>query len=170
MKRKIILISLTLLMALTISLSAASPIIGLWKNVDDKSGELRALINIYSSNGKIYGKIIASYENGVITETMNSPVHKSMNLPGTPFINGLDIIYDMTDGGNKWKGSICDPEPGKFYDCDIWWDTKKNVLVVQGKLRRTILGRKQFWLKASNADIPAGFVMPNMVPNVPLEK
>lgn len=169
MKRKIIFIALALMLMVSFSLAAATPVTGIWKIVDDKTGEVRSLINIYSNGGKIYGKLIASYDKGVLVETINNPDLKATKLPGSPFFNGLDIVYDMTDTGKKWQGSICDPEAGKFYDCDIWWDDQKGLLIVQGKLRGTWLGRKQYWVKSSAADLPAGFVMPNMVPNVPQE-
>ena len=57
---------------------------------------------------------------------------------------GLDIIWNLSEDGNKYTGGhILDPKKGKVYGCEIWRD--KDKLIVRGKI--AFLGRNQIWLK-----------------------
>ena len=49
--KKIIAILSTLL--LSAALFAADPAVGLWKSIDDKTGEITAIWQIYEQNGKL---------------------------------------------------------------------------------------------------------------------
>ena len=129
------------LFAITISFSQ-SPI-GVWKTVDDKSGKTRSKVEIYESEGKIYGKItdLLLKPNDTLCEECTG---KLKNKP----VVGLVIINDMTTYKDYWKnGTILDPESGSTYGCSIWFEEgKSDVLKVRGK-HWTGIFRTQTWYR-----------------------
>ena len=38
--------------------SAQAQVTGKWKTIDDETGQAKSIVEIYESNGKIYGKIV----------------------------------------------------------------------------------------------------------------
>ncbi|MDR2475335.1 MAG: DUF2147 domain-containing protein [Bacteroidales bacterium] len=121
-----------------------SSITGEWQTVDDKSGEIRALVNIFRANdGMYYGKIEKMYKYAdavcILCEGKNK---------GQPVL-GMMIIRQMKADGNELKGgSILDPETGKEYYVTISYDAKAGKLKLRGSLdKRGIFGRNQYWIK-----------------------
>ena len=128
---------LFLLLIMNTIVFAQSPI-GIWKSIDDKTGEARSNIEIYKENGKLYGKIIKVID--------ASPNMICVDCPGkkknTPII-GLVIIEDLKPYKDYWrKGTILDPESGTSYGCVIW--IEKGKLKVRGK-HWTGFYRTQTW-------------------------
>lgn len=122
---------------------AQSPV-GVWKTIDDATGEAKSKVSIYEENGKLYGKIIdllLKPDDTVCKECKGE-------LRNTPVV-GLVIIEDLTAYNDYWKnGSILDPESGSTYNCSIWFeDGKNNELKVRGK-HWTGIYRTQTWYKA----------------------
>lgn len=156
---------LTLLLSCT--LFSAEDIGGFWKTINEKTGEAQAVIAVYQHDGRYYGKIIGSYgADGKMKDTIYTPIKRATGLSEAPFYSGLDIIWYLVDRGSKFKGKILDPEHGDVYNSELWIDDGN--LVVRGKL--LMFGRSQVWLKATEADFPKGFKMPDlkkMVPNIP---
>ena len=136
---------LTLLLAATTSLAAqVSAILGDWKTVDDKTGEIRSIVTIYRhSDGLYYGKI-AKMLVGDPNLTCTECKDEDHNQP----LEGLIIIRGMkADGAELSGGRVLDPESGKFYYGKIY--LKDGKLVLRGSLdKRGLLGRNQTWLRA----------------------
>lgn len=147
----------------------AEPVTGLWKSVDDESGLPKSITLIYEYSGKVYGRVIATFDDrGILLDSLMNPVEKAVNVAGEPFYSGLDIIWEMEEVRTKWsRGKIMDPEPARVYACDLW--IEKGNLVVRGKIGP--FGRNQTWLPVAERDLPAGFVLPrNPVPVIPKAK
>ncbi len=129
------------LFAVTLSLGQ-SPL-GIWKSIDDNSGKARSKVEIYESNGKIYGKIIDLLlkPNDTLCDKCEG---KLKNKP----VVGLVIINDMTTYKDYWKnGTILDPESGSTYSCSIWFESgKPNELKVRGR-HWTGIYRTQTWYR-----------------------
>ena len=132
---------------LTLSLSATAQvnqIVGNWKTVDDKTGEVRSIVNIYkASDGLYYGKIAKMLIDApvdVCTECKDEDHNK-------PLV-GLVIIRGMRDENGELRGGkVLDPESGKFYYGKIY--LKDGKLVLRGSLdKKGFLGRNQTWLRA----------------------
>jgi len=123
-------------------LQAQSPV-GIWKTVDDNTGESKSHIEIYEQGGKMYGKIIKLLQSDPDTKCEKCSGDKK-NKP----LIGMLILEDLKRIKEYWgKGKIMDPENGKEYGCSIWFeDNKTEELKVRGK-HWTGLYRTQTWYK-----------------------
>lgn len=131
---------------------AASDISGVWKTIDDETGQAKSLVQIYPYQGKMYGRVISLFKN---------QDKQAVGIKGNPKIMGLDIIWDLQDKGERWKkGRILDPQNGKIYTCEIWREGKN--LIVRGKIGP--FGRNQTWVWESES------TEQNLVPNIPEQK
>jgi len=121
--------------------STQAQVTGRWKTVDDETGEAKSIVEIYESNGKIYGKVV---------EILNpaKKKNKCTNCKGADKdkpIEGLVIIKGLTKDGDEWTdGDILDPSKGKLYSCTIEMDGK-DKLNVRGYMGISLLGRTQTW-------------------------
>ncbi len=138
------LFSLLLLCGALVSLSAQSPI-GVWKTIDDNSGQARSKVEIYEQNGKLYGKIIDLLlkPDDTVCDACKG------KLKDQPVV-GMVIIEDLSTYRDYWKdGTILDPESGSTYGCSIWFeDGKSDELQVRGK-HWTGLYRTQTWYRST---------------------
>ena len=129
-----------LLLALVFSSLFASAqidkIVGEWYTVDDETGAVKALVDIYKGdNGLYYGKIIKVFKDGL--ENPNSDR------------KGLVIVKDMkAEDGMLKGGTIYEPESGKTYYAKISYNEADNTITLRGSLdRRGWVGRSQTWIK-----------------------
>lgn len=118
-------------------------VFGTWKTIDDATGKARSLVEIYSEDGKVYGKIIE-----LIDPDKPNPVcdkcsgeDKDQPVIGLTFIKGLE-----KDGNEYNSGKILDPENGKLYQCYITLE-EEDKLKVRGYIGISLFGRTQYWYK-----------------------
>ncbi|RSZ43885.1 MULTISPECIES: DUF2147 domain-containing protein [unclassified Variovorax] len=94
--------------------AGVSPV-GLWRNVDDKTGEVKAEIRIGEANGALLGRIEKSLKKDTKPDAVCDEC--SDDRKGKP-IAGLEIIRGgkKAEGKDVWEGGkILDPENGKEY-------------------------------------------------------
>ncbi len=143
---------LMLCLGLSTSAWAAQDISGVWKTIDDETGEAKSLVQIYPYQGKMYGRVVALFKN---------KDKVAVGIQGDPKILGLDVIWDLEDEGERWKsGRILDPQKGKIYACEVWRD--KDQLIVRGKIGP--FGRNQTWVFESDT------VQEGLTPSIPVKK
>jgi len=97
------------------SAMAQSTPVGVWRNVDDKTGEVKAEISIAETNGALLGRIEKAL--GKDAKPGATCDECSDDRKGKPMV-GLDIIRGgkKADGKDVWEGGkILDPENGKEY-------------------------------------------------------
>jgi uncharacterized protein (DUF2147 family) len=116
---------------------------GIWKTVDDETGESKSHVEIYQKGGKYYGKIVKllqSPEDTLCDECKGDKKNKP--------VLGLVIIEDLEPHKDYWKsGTILDPENGNEYRCSVWYeDGNREELQVRGK-HWTGLYRTQTWYR-----------------------
>lgn len=133
-----------ILCAMSVFASAqVSQILGEWKTVDDKTGEVRSVVNIYQAeDGKYYGQIKELF--GQPQDLVCVPCEgEDHNQP----VVGLIIIRQMVEkDGELVGGRVLDPESGNFYYAKIY--LKDGYLVLRGSLdKRGFLGRNQTWVR-----------------------
>lgn len=145
------------------AVSAADPVEGYWKSVDDKTGLPTAYWKIYDKGGVLFGEILRIVDKPDDTiATAAKPSYKGfpvagevnkMRVVGTPWIYGLS----RKKAGEWADGSIIDPKTGDLYKCKITFrpaDGKKftvETLEMRGEIGLGI-GRSQFWQRASEAE------------------
>ena len=87
--------------------------VGLWRNIDDKTGEAKAEIRIYDKGGKLFGKIEKT-----LTKNGKPTCEECRDERKEQAIVGLEIIRNAqkAEGQEAWEhGKILDPENGKEY-------------------------------------------------------
>ncbi|TSD55083.1 DUF2147 domain-containing protein [Variovorax sp. KBS0712] len=98
-----------------VSAIAQSTPVGLWRNVDDKTGEAKAEIRIADANGALLGRIEKSLKKDTKPDATCDEC--ADDRKGKP-IAGLEIIRGgkKAEGKDVWEGGkILDPENGKEY-------------------------------------------------------
>ena len=116
---------------------------GLWKTVDDQTGETKAVVKVYKEEGLLFGQIqqilVDGAENAVC-DKCRGPL-KNKPLIGFMTING----FKEEDGFYKGK-ELFDPEQGRSFRGKVWLDPKNiNRLKVRGYLG--FLYRTQTWIR-----------------------
>lgn len=117
--------------------------LGTWKTIDDKTGEAKSHIEIYSENDALHGKISKLLQSDEDTLCDKCPGQKNMKP-----VLGMVILENLKPFKGYWKkGKILDPESGNEYGCSMWFEEEKNnELKVRGK-HWTGLFRTQTWYR-----------------------
>jgi len=99
-------------------LAAQSPV-GKWKTVDENSGKVTSDIDIYDQSGVLFGKIVALMD----PNDKHGKPKICIACPGAdkdkPVV-GLVVLKDFKQSGDRYKGTIMDPQDGKIYTAEIW--------------------------------------------------
>ena len=131
------------------STAFAEDISGTWKNIDDKTGSSKAILEIrQESNGTYTAKIVK-----VTPRPGYTPKETCVNCP-TPYTNkpilGMDIIKGLkhVDGTNNYeKGRVIDPLSVKLYDAKMKLNATGKRLSLRAYIGVSALGRNQTWLR-----------------------
>ncbi len=143
---------------------AADPAAGLWKSIDDKTGEVTAIWKIYEKDGMLFGTIAATTNDpqDVIADSCKEsykgfPVAGAVNkmkTVGTPWIFNMQKVSE----GNWKGGNIIDPSNGKMYGCVIRFmkagsdkKAKTDTLAMAGTVGPIKVF--QYWVPATEADV-----------------
>jgi len=120
--------------------------VGLWKNIDDKTGKPKALIRISESNGIYQGKIEKLFRPA--DQDQNPKCEKCEGADkGQPLI-GLVIIKDIKKSDAEYSGgTIMDPEDGKTYKSRMKLADGGKKLDVRGYIGTPLFGRSQTWVR-----------------------
>ncbi|CAN5766629.1 DUF2147 domain-containing protein [soil metagenome] len=142
---KTALATLALLAGATAALAQSSPV-GLWRNVDDKTGETKAEIRIVEMNGSLDGRIEKSLKKDTAADAVCEVCTDERKGKA---IVGLDIIRGgkKVEGKDVWEGGkILDPENGKEYRAAFTPIEGGKKLEVRGYLGP--FWRTQTWVRA----------------------
>ena len=123
--------------------SLSSPV-GRWKTVDDATGKVKSIVDIWEQNGKLFGKI-----EKVLDSDQPGPnplcIHCEGDLKNKPE-TGLQIMWSLQKDGDQWDGGqILDPHNGKVYRCYISLEEGGKKLKVRGYIGFALLGRTEYW-------------------------
>jgi len=138
-------ICLLFVMLLGVNIAGAQSIFGKWKTIDDRTGNPKAIINIFEKDGLMYGvveKIVEpGKENALCVKCEGDK--KDKPVVGMTIIDGLK---ENEDG--EWKGkTLFDPEQAMTFRCKIWLNPdNSNELKVRGYL--AFIYRTQTWVRA----------------------
>ena len=137
------LITITTLLFFSIAVKGQS-IEGNWKTVDDSTGKAKSIVEIYSQNNKLYGRIIEVFKQP--NEPLKTFCTACNDDRKGEKIVGLEIITALQKEDQNWINdeAILDPENGKLYDCKIWLEDD-GTLAVRGYIG--FLYRTQYWIR-----------------------
>jgi uncharacterized protein (DUF2147 family) len=123
----------------------ASPV-GYWTTIDDDGKTPSSVIQIYPKGKKLFGKIVQ-----LINPREKDP--KCTACEGAKKnqrILGMEILRDFEQDDDEWSGGhILDPRDGKEYKCYMELIEGGKRLKVRGYVGIALLGRTQYWQKAS---------------------
>jgi uncharacterized protein (DUF2147 family) len=141
MKKNVLLLLIATAMA-TVAWAQSSPT-GVWKTIDDKTGEAKSHVEIYEQGGQYYGKVVKLLK--------SSPDKKCTECPGKKKdqpILGMVLVEGLKAQDGYWKkGKILDPESGNEYGCTVWFEKgKPDELKLKG-IHWTGLYRTQTWYR-----------------------
>lgn len=137
--------SAILLTAIALPAFAQMSPVGLWRNVDDKTGEAKAEVRITETPNGLVGKL----EKRLSKDAKPDDVCKecSDDRKGQPLL-GLEIIRGgkKVDGKDVWEdGKIMDPENGRNYGLRLTPIEGGKRLEVRGSIGP--FGRTQTWTR-----------------------
>ena len=133
-----------------VSWTHAADITGTWRTVDDRTGYVRAYIQIEKQKDDAYaGKIIKDFP-----APGEVPLTQCHNCPA-PFTNkpiiGLTILQKMKvdpkDPNNYIGGEVLDPRGGKIYHGKARLNASGNRLTLRGYIGISMIGRSQTWIR-----------------------
>ena len=142
MKRLFLVIFLSCILGAGGVLAAEAPV-GIWKTVDDKTGEVKSEVQLYEQGGKLFGKITALTDP---TDKQGKPriCSDCKGADKDKPIVGLVIVKDLSLSKDRYKGgTILDPEDGKVYKAELWMEGGK--LKVRGYFG--VFYKTQTWVK-----------------------
>ncbi len=138
----------TLLFSSLTSFAFANDISGTWKNIDDKTGSSKAILEIrQESNGTYTAKIIK-----ITPRPGYTPKETCVNCPA-PYTNkpilGMDVVKGLKpDGGSNFtQGKIIDPLTGHVYSMKAKLSPNGKRLTLRGYVGVSALGRSQTWIR-----------------------
>lgn len=137
--------TLVLALGATTAMAQMSPV-GLWRNVDDKTGEVKAEIRIADNGGALTGRIEKTLAKDARPDATCDECPDDRK--GKP-VTGLDIIRGgkKAEGKDVWEGGrILDPENGKEYRASFTPTDGGQKLQVRGYIGP--FWRTQTWTRA----------------------
>ena len=141
------LLSAIILILQTCPLGAAelSPS-GLWKTIDEHSGNAKGLVRIREVDGQYEGKI-----EKIFPTPGDDPAPKCEKCDGArrnqPVL-GMTFLWGLKKQGGEYQGGeILDPETGKIYRAKIKLADGGRKLEVRGFIGVSLFGRSQTWLR-----------------------
>ncbi len=141
MKKLILSIALTAITAFSVN---AQTVFGKWKNMDEDTGKINSIVEVYKKDGKAYAKIIELTDKDRQEAVCDKCEGDRKNKP----ILGMEILSGLKQDGDEWNdGEILDPKTGKVYGCYIKLKNP-NKLKVKGHLKGfSFIGKTVYWIR-----------------------
>lgn len=137
MTRKVLVIVLSLM----VTSAYAQDIFGKWRTIDDESGKAKSIVEIYESNGKVFGKIV-----DIVNPARKNAICNKCegDDKGKPIV-GFVLIRNLKKQGRYYEGgTIFDPNKGKEYKCRLGLlEDNADVLQVRGYI--AFFYATQYW-------------------------
>lgn len=124
----------------------AQSIFGKWNTIDNETGKIESVVEIYKKDGKAFAKIIEIINKEDRDKICTKCTGKDKNAP----ILGMVIVSDLEQDDDEWSGGkILDPKNGKYYKCYIKLVTD-HKLKLRGYIGISLLGRTEYWYRDEN--------------------
>ena len=127
--------------------AANSSPVGMWKTLDDKTGEARSFIKVWTEKGELFGKIEKLVRKP--DENPNPLCDKCPDEKKNKPVIGMTVLWGLKQDGDEWTGGyILDPDDGKTYNCKVELVDGGKKLEVRGFIGFALIGRTQTWVRA----------------------
>lgn len=121
---------------------AATPV-GLWKTIDDVTGQPKSIVSINeSADHQLTGKVIKLFKDPKRLCTACEGENHNKPIVGLTVMHGLKPSKEQ---GLWEEGEILDPKTGKVYHCTLRVLENGNKLQVRGYIGLPLFGRSQTW-------------------------
>lgn len=142
--RRLLMLALPLLGPVSASAADLGSPTGLWRTVDDKTGEQRSDVRIYERDGQFFGRVEHILD---AKDAVQICIKCRDDRRGQPVL-GMEIMRGLKADDGEWTGGrIIDPETGDIYRCKMHLTGGGEKLVLRGYLMLPMLGRSQVWLR-----------------------
>jgi uncharacterized protein (DUF2147 family) len=139
-------LGITLIVLHTTAYAAELAPTGLWKTIDDNTGQPRGLVRIREVNGQYEGKVERIFPKP--GEPLDPKCEKCEGSRRNQPVIGMTILWGMTKQGDEYQGGeILDPENGKVYRARMRFLDGGTKLDVRGFIGTPLFGRSQIWLR-----------------------
>ena len=128
--------------------SAANPSpVGLWKTLDDKTGEPKSFIKVWIDKGELFGRIET-----LVLKSGENPHPLCDKCSGDkkdkPVI-GMTVLWGLKQDGQMWSGGfVLDPNNGTAYDSTVEVIDGGGKLEVRGFIGLSLFGRTETLVRA----------------------
>lgn len=120
--------------------------IGLWRTIDDMTGQPRGIVRVYQADGGYFARIERSL---TASEAGRKCTACTDERKDQPFV-GLVLMRNVRLANSKYSGGdILDPNTGAVYSCSFTLEDDGKTLAVRGYLGVSLFGRTQKWLRES---------------------
>lgn len=146
LKKITVLLSAVFISLLVTTSVSAADIAGMWKTIDDETGEPKSYIAVWinEKNGKAYGTIKKLFRKP--GEDQDPVCEKCNGSFKDKKIIGMTNLWGLEKDGDEWEGGhILDPKNGKIYKAKVWLEGSD--LKVRGYLGPFY--RTQTWKRAN---------------------
>ncbi len=117
---------------------------GVWRTVDDKTGQPKGEVRVFEQNGRWFAQITRVYDSKDAQSRCDDCQDERKGQP----IVGLTVVRNMTLANGEYVGGdILDPDTGKVYRCRFRLEDGNEKLVVRGFIGFSLLGRTQTWTR-----------------------
>jgi uncharacterized protein (DUF2147 family) len=137
---------MSLIVVYTTAYPAELSPIGLWKTIDDNTGQPRGLVRIREVNRQYEGKVEKIFPKP--GEETNPKCEKCEGVRRNQPVIGMTILWGLTKQGDEYQGGeILDPENGKVYRSRMKLVDNGKKLDVRGFVGFSLFGRSQIWIR-----------------------
>ena len=141
---RLIVASIFLLLAMGHFCAAEPTAVGLWEQVDERSGKAESWFKITEHSGVYDGTIVKIFFKP--GEDQNPVCDKCEGADRGKPVMGLMLIKGMRRTGNHYEGgTITDPRDGSVYRALMELSPDGQKLEVRGYLGISLFGRSQTW-------------------------
>lgn len=120
--------------------------LGLWRTLNDRTGQAEGLVRITESDGELRGQVVKVFSPPApsaepLCQECRGELH---NKP----VVGMTILRGLRWDGEQYAGGeILDPDNGIVYRCRVRVVEGGNKLEVRGFIGVSLFGRTQTWLR-----------------------
>jgi uncharacterized protein (DUF2147 family) len=126
---------------------AAEAATGLWRTIDDSTGEPRSIVAIDDREGVLTGRIVELIDPPEPDPVCEQCPGDKRNAP----VEGLEILwgFESSRRAGEWTGGeLLDPENGRVYRGRLRVQDEGDRLEVRGFIGSPMFGRSQLWERA----------------------